>query len=240
MITKNVFTYWQGPKTDLIIDLEKRLRKVCEDNDYHLFELDNKSIHDYIDIPDYFSNAAHVIDKSDLIRIELLVKYGGIWLDKDVIAFQGFDNLFQAIEEKNGFIVGLPMRYGMGFNNAILGSSKESVFYKNWSQHNHTIVQRPKQTWPKLPFGVAYLKKAKRRSLIQNIEIFNGYETRIECFGNLRVQKPLMDLNPEYIWNANPTLIHLFNRNCRVYNKISQEQKEKTLLYRLLNRSKAV
>ena len=232
---KNVFTYWQGPKTDLIIELEKRLRKVCDDNGYRLFELDDQSIHDYIDIPDYFSNATHVIDISDLIRIELLTKYGGIWLDKDVLVFKGFDHLFQTIEDERGFIVGIPMKHRMGINNAILGSLTDCEFYQKWRQHNHNIVQQPKPNWFKLPFGVNFLKKAKRESLIQGIKIFNGYETRMEFFGNLRVAKLLMDLDPECVMEADPSLVHLFDRNCRVYNRIDQEQREKTLLYKLLN-----
>jgi len=232
---KNVFTYWQGQKTDLIIDLEKRLRQVCSDNGYHLFELDEKSIRDHLDLPDCFNNATHVIDISDFIRIELLVKYGGIWLDKDVISFKKFDHLFQTIEDKSGFIVGVPMQYRMGINNAILGASTECAFYKRWSQHNHKVIQQPKPTWGKFPFGVNLLKKAKRESWIQNIEVINGYETRMEFFGSYRVQKLLMDLDPECVMNANPSLVHLFDRNCRMYNKINQQEKENTLLYRLLN-----
>ncbi len=233
-MTKNVFTYWQGPKTDLIIELEKRLRQVCEDNGYRLFELDEKSIHDHIDLPDYFSNATHVIDISDLIRIELLNQYGGIWVDKDVIAFKDFDHLFELIEDKGEFIVGVPLKYRMGINNAILGASKESAFYHKWSQHNHEVAQRSKATWGRLPFGVNFLKKAKRESWLQDVEVINGYETRMECFGS-RVQKPLMDLDPECVMNANPSLVHLFARNCRDYSAMTQEQREQTLLYRLLN-----
>jgi len=232
---KNVFTYWQGPKTDLIIDLEQRLRQVCLDNGYHLFELDETSIHDYIDLPDYFSNANHVVDMSDFIRIELLVKYGGIWLDKDVLVFRGFDHLFKAIEDKGGFIVGVPMKRKMGANNAILGSSTDCAFYKNWSLHNHKLIQQPKETWGRLPFGLRYLKTTNRHSFQEVIEIFNGYTTRMEFFGNFRFQTALMDLRAECVMNVNPSFVHLFDRNCRVYNKMNQQQKEKTLLYRLLN-----
>jgi len=232
---KNVFTYWEGPKTDLIIDLEKRLRQVCSDNGYHLFELDEKSIHSYLDLPDYFNNATHVIDISDLVRIELLAKYGGIWIDKDVIAFKGFDHLFEKIENNRDFIVGVPMKNRMGINNAILGASKNSAFYRKWSQHNHEVVQRPKEKWANWPFGVSFLKRAKRDSWLKNIEIINGHTTRMEFFGSYRVQKLLMDLDPECVMNANPSLVHLFDRNCRMYNKMNQQEKENTLLYRLLN-----
>lgn len=233
-MTKNVFTYWQGSKPDLIIELEGRLKQVCDESGYNLFALDDQSIHDYMDVPDYFSNASHVIDISDLIRIELLVKHGGIWVDKDVLAIKEFDYLFETIENKGGFIVGVPIKHRMGLNNAILGSSKECVFYQRWSEHNHKTLQTPKSNWGKLPFGNSFLKRASRESWFQEVEMIDGMKTRMECFGNFRVKTALMDVDPECIMCANPSLVHLFDRNCRIYCKMNQEDKNKTLLHKLI------
>ena len=240
-MNKNVFTYWQGPKTNLIVELEDRLKTVCQDSGYDLYALDDKSIHDYIDIPDYFSNAIHIIDKSDLIRIELLAKHGGIWVDKDVLALREFDHLFEIIERRGGFVVKIATgsRPGIGsingyFNNAILGSLKGSTFYERWSKHNHKIVQTLISTWGKLPFGNKYLKKASFESWLQEIEVINGRKTKMEYFADFRARKLLADLEPEYVMNVNPSLVHFFERNCRIYNNMSQEQKEKTLLHRLV------
>lgn len=235
-MTKNVFTYWQGPKTNLIIELEDRLKTVCQDSGYDLYALDDKSIHEYIDIPDYFSNASHIIDKSDLIRIELLVKYGGIWLDKDVLALKNFDHLFESIERQGGFVVKVTIGRIMGFNNAILGSLKGGAFYERWSKHNHKTVQTL-NSWGRLPFGNSYLKKISRETWFKEIEIIDGMRTKMEYFGNFRTRKLLMNLEPEYIMNADPSLVHFFDKNCRIYNNLSQEQKEKTLLHKLIYHS---
>ena len=233
-MNKNVFTYWQGKKPDLIMELESRMKYVCEQNGYTLWDLDNKCIRDYINIPKEFSNPNHIMNISSFIRIELLIKYGEIWVDKDTLAINEFDNLFDKIESNDGFVVGIPILNRIGFNNAIIGSSPNSEFYVKWSEHNHKVLTQDKKTWGKVPFGVSYLKKCYRESLFYKMSIVNGVENRMEYFADFKNNKLLSDTDVSIILNCNPSLVHFFSRNIRPYYKMNQEQRQKTLLYKLL------
>lgn len=237
-MTKNVFTYWQGPKPDLITELESRLAYICKKNGYTLYNLNNKCIRDYIDIPESFSQPNTIMNITSFIRIELLIKYGGIWIDKDVLAINEFDYLFDTIEKHDGFVVGFPISNDTAFNNAIIGSIPNSEFYIKWSEHNHKILTQPKQTWGKVPFGVSYLKKCYKESLFDKIAIINGFKNRMEYFSDFRVNKLLSDIDTSVILDHDPSLVHFFNRNCKAYYQMNQERRKKTLLYKLIEETR--
>ncbi|KAK9820446.1 hypothetical protein WJX72_010448 [[Myrmecia] bisecta] len=70
------------------------------------------------------SNPAH---QADIIRLELLQRWGGIYLDLDVLVFQPFDSLLH-----NTFVIGYEggPEYGMG--NSVMLSKPQSKFATHW------------------------------------------------------------------------------------------------------------
>lgn len=231
---KNVFTYWQGPKPSIIQQLDEFLFSVCRKMGYSLHDLNAENITEYIEIHESFLKIKNIVDITDFLRIQLLSKYGGIWLDRDVLVRRGFDELFDAIEEGQGFVVGFPLRNRMGFNNAILGAKDDSDFYKKWLEHNKRVLAAPMSEWRTLPFGNSFLKKTCRWAAPEGIKIINGTDSKIEPFVNFKKNIALSDKGEELILASDPPLIHIFNKNCSRYQAMSDEDKQNTALYKLI------
>lgn len=69
--------------------------------DFHIYVLNKKTLFDHLDREEaeYILNWKHIdnVQKlSDLVRLKLMLKYGGIWLDTSIIAFKSFDWVYNA------------------------------------------------------------------------------------------------------------------------------------------------
>ncbi len=71
----------------------------------------------------------HYAHKSDILRIMLLIKYGGIYLDMDTICLKSFDQLlnYECVMAEETY---LNQQYGLC--NAVILSTKNSTFMKYW------------------------------------------------------------------------------------------------------------
>ena len=67
----------------------------------------------------------HYAHMADVIRLEMLMKYGGIYLDMDVICISSFKPLLH-----ENFVMGEQPRRGLG--NAVILSTQESKFLQIW------------------------------------------------------------------------------------------------------------
>lgn len=122
--------------------------------DKKIIFLDETTIFDYIEMPDY------IIDKwkkgiigpahfSDLVRLELLIKYGGYWIDSTVLCTDG--TIFNYLDDEPLFMYSY---YYFGFNpeimelnnwfihsftnNNILWLTKEFL-YEYWKHYNRAV-----------------------------------------------------------------------------------------------------
>ncbi len=129
---KRVWFCWlQG--LDKAPDLVKRcyesLRKHMPDKEFVL--IDESNIEEYITLPEHIKKKwqngiikpAHF---SDLIRLELLIKYGGYWIDSTVFCTDA--SLFQQIDKVPLFMYSF---YYFGFNPEIMETN-------NWLIHSTT------------------------------------------------------------------------------------------------------
>lgn len=82
-------------------------------SDFDIKVIDEKNMMDYVDIPNYIIEKwktgiisdAHF---SDILRVELLVKYGGVWIDSTVLCTSNYLNMY--IEESSLFVFKSIMR----------------------------------------------------------------------------------------------------------------------------------
>jgi hypothetical protein len=100
---KNIFLLWlQG--WDNIEYLQKQVAESWEINnpEWKIHYLDLNNIKDYIDDIDYLFDKNKEISMqaaSDIIRLSLLKKYGGVWADATMLCMQPLDYwIFEAIE----------------------------------------------------------------------------------------------------------------------------------------------
>ncbi len=93
-LPKIIWMYWDNPDYPKYIDaLIERLRKLNPDCDIRL--LNCHSLCHYID--DYMVRHEEMsaTTKSDLIRLELILRYGGIWLDATTLVFEDFSWIYE-------------------------------------------------------------------------------------------------------------------------------------------------
>ena len=96
----NVWTYWEGKPSKLVDICLKRISQSCENgsNNHIIYthtHLTRKNIENYIQPGSYmcYSSGSPAL-RSDIIRLLLLLKYGGIWLDATILVFKNMDEIF--------------------------------------------------------------------------------------------------------------------------------------------------
>ena len=97
MTAKKIWLYWENkpgcsrpPYLDLALETINR-----HSEDYEVILLNERSIRDYIKIPNVVEKFSEIAHKADYIRFNLLYQYGGVWLDSDSILLR---NIGEAIE----------------------------------------------------------------------------------------------------------------------------------------------
>lgn len=94
--------WWQG--LDNAPVLVKKCTAILKDKsqDYELVFLDKNNYADYVDIPTYITEKFNrgkisVANYSDVIRMALLYKYGGFWIDSTVLVRDGWDKNYSEL-----------------------------------------------------------------------------------------------------------------------------------------------
>jgi len=104
-IPKIIWTFWDGDLTELItlcIDSWKRYNPT-----YEIIILNKENIHQYL--PTFNNNLKHANDirhYSDIVRINILEEYGGIWSDASIICYDSYDWILDVQQENDVEFVG--------------------------------------------------------------------------------------------------------------------------------------
>nr|AYV98026.1 polyprotein [Cucumis melo alphaendornavirus] len=122
MIPKVIWTYWHSNVTSRVI--KKCMDSIQHHNpDYEVIVITDKNIQVYLTIDNFPASTSRILEaKSDWIRLNLLLKYGGIWVDASSIGISSFDDCLQeAIDSPTGVL------------QVSLSSKEEPVkVYENW------------------------------------------------------------------------------------------------------------
>jgi mannosyltransferase OCH1-like enzyme len=142
IIPKNVHIIWLGPKTPPTI-----FQKCLDSIKKHLPEW-NCRIWTDKDIPDlnlhnkkFYDEESNYGAKSDILRYELLYKFGGVYLDVDMVVLKPLDILHHTYE----FYAGLhPSNSEDVLGNAIIGSAPGHPILKHCIE---SIKDHRNRTW---------------------------------------------------------------------------------------------
>lgn len=97
-IPKKIWMYWDSPqKSDFVDFCIYNAKKKCPD--YEIIVLNSKNISKYIELPQFKKGLKTAI-VADYIRLSLLKKYGGIWMDASILLTENFDWF---LSRMNGF-----------------------------------------------------------------------------------------------------------------------------------------
>lgn len=224
--SRNVYLYWTG-KTYKLIDILRKLIYYHSNNGkgYNVHMITDKNVKKYIKIPPFFKDLlpAH---QADYVRVNVIYKYGGIWLDSDTLVLDSLDSLFDLIKEKNGFFI----TEKKNLCNAVFGSKKNTKFMKEWKMGIDKILnsKENKISWTEI--GGKFITKLYRKHphLFTNYKIFNGYKTMYPVNWNIG-KRDYIDKSynnyKKYVRKYQPLLI-LTNS---VYKSLEYESKEEIM-----------
>ncbi|CAB9503065.1 Capsular polysaccharide synthesis protein [Seminavis robusta] len=108
--------------------------------DWKVIILDDHNYQQYVSVSDlpttYFS--LKVQHRSDLLRLAVLIRYGGLYLDASTLVFKGFDQIWDTVEEDKLMLTSLNKLPGSGldlFNNGLLMTKgTNNKVLKIWQQ----------------------------------------------------------------------------------------------------------
>ena len=108
MEQRNLYLYWVGEEYTLITILRNLIYLHSTNGvGYKIHLINEKNIGDYVeDIPSYFSSLcpAH---QADFVIVNVICKYGGIWMDSDTLVLNSLDSVFDHLDRNNGFFIHL-------------------------------------------------------------------------------------------------------------------------------------
>lgn len=98
-LPKNIWMYWQGNLPALVA----RCIAVIQEKhpDYHVYVLNDDNIAEFCDEEYYNFQGITSQQRADLIRLNLLYKFGGIWLDASIILLRDLNWIGSLMQEAN-------------------------------------------------------------------------------------------------------------------------------------------
>jgi hypothetical protein len=136
-----IWSFWEGDKMDVV---EKCMESWQFYNPkYKINIINKKNFNDYIDID--FENIKHIQNTnaifSDFVRLNILSKYGGIWIDASIICHKPFTWLHKIQNTKNVDVIGyyIPLftidkylNYSPVIESWFFACKPNSIFVNDW------------------------------------------------------------------------------------------------------------
>lgn len=145
IIPKKIWLFWDGEMPLIVSDCLEKVKVIH--SDYEVYILNNKNLNQFCDV-DFreFHNITYQ-QKADLIRLNLLYKYGGYWLDASIILYEKIDWIGELMQKngsegfafyraKNTIIKEFPI-----LENWLLASTQGNIFYNIWFEELKKAIQ---------------------------------------------------------------------------------------------------
>lgn len=132
---KKIWIYWESASDipEIVKISVDRVRHYCPD--YEVIFLNIDTLDEYIDIPQ-LPDSLPVANKSDFIRLKLLEKFGGVWMDASIILNDGLGWVLDKLTDHDAFTFFSDECTMNPLNpiteNWFIVAPKESQFIKDW------------------------------------------------------------------------------------------------------------
>jgi len=178
-IPKILHQIWVGPKVPppYFVVFQEKWKKFHPDWEYHLWtdsELETLNL----DLKDLIDQSPNYAEKSDIIRSELLDRFGGVYLDCDMEPFQAIDEL----NEKYDFYVGVENPHKIATTNcrvwlgiSIMAAKPGHPVIKRWKELIRSRWDEVNRTYSSpiervinhtyFPFSMAFFEKYQDENL---------------------------------------------------------------------------
>lgn len=163
-IPKILWMYWENRPGAVMPDYLALCQETirCHAGDYELRVLNEHTVKEYLEVPEIVFRLEDIAHRADYIRFHLLERYGGVWLDADVVLLKpvgesvepfmgGYDFVGYGREPGKpsiNFMACLPgcklMRKQCEAINAVLGTKRTGLFRKTvklvWTEIGHDTL----------------------------------------------------------------------------------------------------
>jgi hypothetical protein len=103
IMKKVIWIFWEkGWQTAPYLPQKVLLSWKFHNPDWHIEELTMDRLSDFVDLA-RLKHTMTIQAKSDMIRLMILSKYGGVWVDASLLCLQPLDNWIWAVLPRNGF-----------------------------------------------------------------------------------------------------------------------------------------
>ena len=222
----NVFLYWVGKEFKLIKILRDLIYLHSNNNkSYTVHLINHGNINNYLeDLPDCFYKLTPN-HQSDYVRVNVIYKYGGIWLDSDTIVMNGLHDLFEILKKQDGFFIkeAEPHRICCG----VFGSKANTELLKEWKIEVDNLLKMKKNIgWCDVGIKILINFKKNKSELFKNIKIFSGRQDLYPIFFKFCVTEFLEKPYENYkkIEKEFQPLIIIVNSVYRELEKLSKEE----------------
>lgn len=170
----NVYIYWVGPVHDFILYLRKLMYLHSNNGkNYKVHFINRENINNYLDtLPEIFDKLS-AVHQADYVRIAVVKKYGGIWLDSDTIVMNDLSSMFQKLKDYDGFFVS----EDDGYCNGVFGSKANTELINDWYTKATDILNEKNENMSWTSIGSKIINTYKNQDIIRNYYIYDGPNT---------------------------------------------------------------
>jgi hypothetical protein len=137
-IPKIIWMYWEGSQSGLLKACIQRIRDLHPDYQVYLLDPENVKEYSQLDFSDPIIEHATPQQRADLIRFDLIYRYGGIWLDASILVYEKLDWIDDLVQQtqtqsfsyyraKNTINLNYPV-----IENWLLASVANNAFFRHW------------------------------------------------------------------------------------------------------------
>jgi hypothetical protein len=201
-IPKIIWTYWDKPQIPEFVQIcQKNWRKFAPNYKIHILHKNN--VEEWVNMPIRWQNLPPY-RQADILRLKLLEKYGGIWMDASILLMENPDKFVEG-----DLTLFMTPNSGMDnpvYENWFIASSRQNLIIKKWIKEVLIAIKNPKK----------YIDKSDKRDvelvknpyyLICHLALRNVYRGKKGLF-----------TNGKYI-NSNTTAFYLQNQSKWKINK---------------------
>jgi len=177
--------FWIGKEYKLIALLRNLIYLHSKNGqNYQVHLINHDTIFDYIDpsdfLPDAFFTDLIPAHQADFLRIYLVNKYGGIWMDSDTLMLNKnniFLGMFDFLDSpsKDGFFIKEDNKY---IWNGVFGSKADTPLMRSWMEDmKKTLYGQKTMRWSEIGSEMLGNLYNKHKDLFEKYEMINGLET---------------------------------------------------------------
>ncbi|WP_151676196.1 MULTISPECIES: capsular polysaccharide synthesis protein [Acinetobacter] len=165
-VPKIIWMYWDTDNIPNIVKLcIKSVKTHCFD--YEVNILNSSNINQYIDLP-LLNEDVLPAQKADLIRLELLTNYGGVWMDASIFLTENLDWILSKLTSHDAFLFysdecTLDIKNPIS-ENWLIVAPLQSRFIKDWRDEFRKCItsKNPKKYYSNIMFNVEIVQNLSR------------------------------------------------------------------------------